>query len=354
MKIRILLIFCLITVLLRLAAVYDREWTESWYAQGLFAGIRRVLDPVFQWIDIPFWYLFWMLIAVWLIWSIRYVFFKGNSKIDKRRAAFRVLAVFSATVIILFNWLWGFNYARVPLESRLGIIPLTLDSAAIAAELDTAMAQLAAANDAKSYGVQDSFEESMEDRTRRYLTATLRDLGYTTPGRPRVHAIQPNGMLLRLGVLGVYWPFIGQGQIDHALPSQLKPYVFVHEMAHAYGFTDEGVCNFLAYLACRQYGDRAFRYSADLAYFRSVAGQYRSIDSVAYAKKRMLLPEGVIADLDSINAGLKKYPTWFSTTAVYDWYLKAEGIEEGVNNYDNVISLVHTWRKKKREPLFKK
>jgi hypothetical protein len=59
-------------------------------------------------------------------------------------------------------------------------------------------------------------------------------------------------------------------------------------------------------------------------------------------------------DLDSINVLMKKYPTWVSTTAVYDWYLKAEGIEEGIENYDKIIALVRVWREKNQLLQLKK
>ncbi len=184
------------------------------------------------------------------------------------------------------------------------------------------------------------------DNESEFLQSKLPKLNYSIKTVETAFNIYPNGLLLRLGVLGVYWPFIGQGQVDNAIPVMLKPFIYVHEMSHAYGFTDEGSCNFLAYIACKNSNDPVFKYSADIALFRTVAGNYKYIDSTGYLAIRSTIPTPIRQDLDSVNVMLRKYPTWVSTTAVYDWYLKAEGIEEGIENYDNIIAMVKAWREK--------
>jgi hypothetical protein len=56
----------------------------------------------------------------------------------------------------------------------------------------------------------------------------------------------------------------------------------------------------------------------------------------------------MIADVDAINAVLRKYPGFFPTfsTLFYNSYLKSQGVEEGVISYSRVVAMVTTWRKK--------
>ncbi len=346
MKFKILILFAVVTILLRFLAVRYTELTENIYSQGIFVAIRNTLDNLFQWINIPLWYVFWLaVISVTIFWAIRFFRNKSNWRV-KRIILFKFVLTYISLIVIVFNWLWGFNYARIPLEEQLQFNMAELDSVSIRVELDSAIAALIVSKRELDACQEPDFDKDLENKTRKYLSGTLSELGYQPSGKPRVFSIYPNGLLLRLGVLGVYWPFIGQGQVDNAIPVMLKPFIYVHEMSHAYGFTDEGSCNFLAYIACKNSNDPVFKYSADIALFRTVAGNYKYIDSTGYLAIRSTIPTPIRQDLDSVNVMLRKYPTWVSTTAVYDWYLKAEGIEEGIENYDNIIAMVKAWREK--------
>ena len=54
----------------------------------------------------------------------------------------------------------------------------------------------------------------------------------------------------------------------------------------------------------------------------------------------------MIADLDAINENNAAYPDIMPQfrDAAYDSYLKAQGIEEGIQNYGKVILMVEAWR----------
>ncbi|MCB0582976.1 MAG: DUF3810 family protein, partial [Phaeodactylibacter sp.] len=70
---------------------------------------------------------------------------------------------------------------------------------------------------------------------------------------------------------GLYFPFTGEGHIDAGLHPLQKPYVMAHELAHGYGFGDEGTCNFLGYLACIGSDDPVIAYIGHLNYWRTLA-----------------------------------------------------------------------------------
>ncbi|MEL6926376.1 MAG: DUF3810 family protein, partial [Bacteroidota bacterium] len=187
---------------------------------------------------------------------------------------------------------------------------------------------------------------ALEPFMRKEMKALLRDLSFPTPGRVRGRQLQPKGILLRFSTAGVYLPWTGECHIDAGLHPLQKPFVMAHELAHGYGFTDEGSCNFLAFLACIQSDHTFVKYSGYLNYWRYLAGAYRSYYPEEYTGFRENLPKGVQNDLNEINAYMARYPDWIPELryVAYETYLKAQGIDEGMENYNRVIMLVTAWR----------
>ena len=129
-----------------------------------------------------------------------------------------------------------------------------------------------------------------------------------------------------------------------------KPYDMAHEFCHGYGFGDEGTCNFLAYLALAKSEYPLLRYSAELDFWRELASTYRRLQPDTYAAFRATLPTGFITHLDNIYKKLDQYPEYFAAFRydVYDQYLKAQGISEGMKNYGKVIPLVLAYKRSEK------
>ena len=58
----------------------------------------------------------------------------------------------------------------------------------------------------------------------------------------------------------------------------------------------------------------------------------------------------MVKDLYSINDNSNKYPDVLPNwrNALYDTYLKTQGIPEGVLSYNRIVMLVKSWREKQR------
>jgi len=176
----------------------------------------------------------------------------------------------------------------------------------------------------------------------------LEKLNYPTAGTVRGRQLQPKGILLRFSTAGVYFPWTGESNIDAGLHPIQIPFTMAHEFAHGYGFTDEGTCNFLAYLACIQSENKMFQYSGHLSYWRYLASSYRRFDRENYTAYFKTLPKGIIADLYAIDANSDKYPNILPELrdAAYDTYLKTQGIGEWMKSYSRIVMLVKAWREK--------
>lgn len=342
----------LFTWLLGIVFNLNPYFTEVVYSRGIFSVLRYVIDYTIGWLPFASLYLA-VPILLWGIWRIYRPPTARKSLSWTRRLGrfFLNTLTLLAAVYTLFYFLWGFNYERRPVEDQLKLPMFALDSAALSAEFELATQEMliaqAALHEKSDEALNwDSFPDELEDRMRENLIRELQKYGYPTPGRVRGRTLWPNGLLMQLGAIGIYIPFVAEGHVDAALHPLSHTYTLPHEMAHGYGFGDEGTCNFWAYLACWEAKHPAIRYAGLLGYWRSVAGQYRRVAPERYKTLRDDLPDGVKADLEAIYAVLKKYPGFFPkfSDKVYDQYLKNQGISEGLANYSRVVSLVAAWR----------
>lgn len=334
-----------------LSAVLPPAAIERFYSRGLFQGVRWAFTGLSGWLPFSFVYLLFFVLLGWLVFSL-VKFFKNKAPWPRRLLGglFSLLA-FAGGVVFFFQVLWGFNYGREPLEKVLGISPKPLTVSELRQELDATTAEVLALR-SQLPGAGDTtvpavlVPADLENILRKNLVTALQRYGYPTPGRVRGRLLWPKGLLLRISTAGVYIPFTGEGNIDAGLHYLQLPFVMTHEMSHAYGFGDEGTCNFLAYLACTQSDDLFLKYVGHLYYWRYVAGDYRTFAPEDYKIFWETLPPGLKADLAAIRREMDKYPDIFPhmRDAAYNAYLQAQGIHEGMKNYDRVIMLVHAWR----------
>ncbi|MEM6770642.1 MAG: DUF3810 family protein, partial [Bacteroidota bacterium] len=257
-----------------------------------------------------------------------------------------------ALLIIAFLLGWGFNYGRQEVTEVMGFSDYqpTLDELrtrvrAQAAELAQLRQQIT--TDTTALTAAD-LPADVEASARQLLVKALQKHGYPTPGRPRLRQLQPKGILLRWSTAGVYWPWAGEGNIDAGLHPLQKPAIAAHELAHAYGFGDEGTCTFWGWLAGEEATDPVQRYAFGLAYWRRLAGKLRQAEPDAYwAWRADSLAPGIRNDLQAIYDNGEQYKDIAPVIrdVAYDTYLKAQGIHEGLLNYGKVVRLVEGYRK---------
>lgn len=331
-------------------------FVERWYSRGLFVGVRWLFTVLDSWWPFAAVYMLVAGLLAWLVWRVRFGK-KEEIPWPKRMLNFghSLLAIVGA-IIFLFQWLWGFNYGRVPLEQRLGFEPKPLTVSELREELMAATTDAIFLRKQLTEGPDTIIAEQLlnpnpETMMRNALTRQLWEMGYPTPGKVRGRSMFPKGILLRFSTAGVYLPFTGEGHVDAGLHHLQRPFVLAHEMSHAYGFGDEGTCNFLAYLACTRSGDPYLKYIGHLYYWRYVASEYLSMAPAEYEQFKKALPSGLRADVRAIQREMDKYPDILPELrdAAYNTYLQSQGIAEGMKNYDRVVMMVAAWRKTANE-----
>ena len=338
----------ILTLILRYFAT--PELIERIYSRGLFLGVRRIFDYGFGWFPIPLLYVFY---AGLIFWAIRKLIQTNWKQLFTGKGILNWLlsvAAFVGGVLFFFFFLWGFNYGRIPLVQQIGLKATPVALPDLKAELEKTTVKILAARQvldplAKETLPINLLPQDIENLCRKAVEETLLSLNYPVAGKVRGRILPTKGILMRFSSSGVYWPFVGEGNIDGGLHPLQQPFTLCHELSHGYGITNEGICNFLAYLASQKSEDAYVRYSGLICYWRYIAIAYQRFAYEDYQTFRKTLPQGFLADLDVINKNLDKYPDILPKLryVAYDSYLKSQGISDGIKSYSTIIMLVRAW-----------
>ena len=329
--------------------------TEYLYARGLFWLLRWLVD--YTWGLLPFaaMYWFWPLLiyGFWRALRASGIFAQGLAWSRRLALAGRFGLNALGLVLAWFLWAWGYNYRRTAVETQLGWAIPELDVQRLRQEAqlaqDSSLACRARIPEVDTLALEARhFPAELEDEMRRLLVLSLQEQGYPTPGRVRGRLLRPQGLLLRSGASGIYWPFIGEGHVDAALHPIQQPFTLAHELAHGYGFGDEAICNFWGFMACMKSHDPAIRYSGFMAYRLYVLMELRALDPQAYAEVVASNSPGMLQDRKAIQAVFEHYPEFFPAAqkAAYEVYLQSQGVKEGLRSYNRMVELVAAWHQR--------
>lgn len=314
---------------------------ERWFSTGIYPAIQRAVTPISNFV--PFAVLDVIgavaLAAVVLV-IVRAVrsAWRTRRAMPLLRAAGHLLAALACGYLV-FLVLWGFNYRRVPMGERLlvGREAPTSD-AVLQLGLDAVARMNSLHAEAHRAGWQD---EEWRNRSLRdafnSVQHVLADAPDAEPGR------------LKRSLLGVYfrWASI-DGMVNPfglevlANPDLLpfeRPFVAAHEWSHLAGYADESEANFVGWLTCIR-ADVPAQYSGWLFLFWQVNGE---VDQAGRARLGEALAPGPRADIQAIVERLRRAQVpWLRNAgwAVYDQYLKANRVEEGVRSYGAVVTLI--------------
>jgi hypothetical protein len=241
--------------------------------------------------------------------------------------------VFAAVVYLAFLVVWGLNYRRQPLTQKLEFDRgrVTRASAVAAAEQAVTLVNglYSAAHQVDDPGV--SLHEAFADAQR-----ALGQHWVAAPGVPKRSLF---GLYFRWAAIdGMTDPFFLEIIVNPDVLSIERPFVVAHEWAHLAGYADESEANFVAWLTCVRGGERA-RYSGWLALYEHLLAALPRDDRRALGAR---LAQGPRDDLSAIDARYRRSTPAVRQAAreVYDNYLKANRVAEGIASYDAVVRLV--------------
>ena len=304
---------------------------ERIYSTGLYPAIQRVLTPATN--LVPFALLDALVIAVLVPTGI--VFVRRLRAAGFRAAIVRLAALLAGVAAIVYLWfllLWGLNYRRVPLEARLDYDGARVTQASAKAFADVAAAAVNGNYGEAHAGVAHSgaLERAFDDAQR-----TLGAKRTAVPGIPKRSLL---GIYFRrAAIAGMTDPLFLEVILNPDLLEFERPVVIAHEWAHLAGYAHESDANFVAWLTCVR-GDAQARYSGWLAAYQYAVG------ALPRAERQSVRPldPGPRGDLRAMYARYARSSPAVRTAAqsVYDQYLKANRVPEGIGSYDEVLRLM--------------
>lgn len=320
--------------------------SKNLYPNYIFPVLRNIYDYSLGFLPFPSIYL---LLPFWIFVIVTYV-----KKERKGKGGFSVLSKVIHILLFIyvtFYWFWGLNYKNDNLAVRLDLEPIEISKEDVFDEASLVMKKVNALRSelgSPIYALPTLYDfNEVEDSLRYHLEAVLSELNLPNSGRVRARALQPDGFLLRFSTSGIYIPFVFEGHIDGGLYHVQHPFTAAHEMAHGYGITNEGECNFLAILVCAGSQDKYIQYSGLLAYWRYMANDVLRRDRSLGTQLLDQRSEGVICDVEEIFKTFEKYPDILPRWRdfIYDAYLKNNGIREGLKSYSSVSNYMFSWKR---------
>ena len=252
--------------------------------------------------------------------------------------------VIVAAIFLSFQLLWGFNYMRVPLISKLEydeqrITPQTereiLRQTVEQLNRESAEARANSWSDDRELrqGLQPSFDATV------LMLGNSRTIAPAIPKKTLLDAY-----LGATGVEGFTNPFGHEVLLNSDLLAFEKPFILAHEWSHLAGYADESEANFIALLACVKSDSPFVRYSGWLALYSYLSSirRARSNDEGFAAGLPALAPE-VKADLRAMAERSQRRLSPAISRAqgeVYDRYLKANRVEVGIESYSLMVRLM--------------
>jgi len=332
---------CVVLAAVVALAPWPAVAVERVYSRGVYAMWQPWVTGLSNRIPVS---LLDVVVAFVLAYLLRAVWRVALPRTGSRWRAFwrhaATTAAVAAAIYLIFIGVWGLNYRRIALRGQLDFEPERVTASATAAFAAEAVARVNELREALTLTAGLRLDpQSVAERLRQPFAQALTSIGLpaATPGRPKVPLVVP--YFRAAGISGMTHPIGLETLIaDNLLPSEL-PIVIAHEWGHLAGMGSESDAGFVGILACVR-GDVLAQYSAWLDIFQ------RALRELPDKKQQELVARLSPAVVEDIRARLERSRRdqirGLSVSAwnVYDRFLRANHVESGVRNYDEVIMLL--------------
>jgi hypothetical protein len=305
-------------------------WIERWYSRWLYLTLQHRITPISN--LVPFALLD---AAIAILLAVLIVAVSRRWRRDgPRRALWRTsvtLVMTAATIYVGFLVTWGLNYRRVPLEMKLDFDRARITPAAARQLGDLAIDR------ANALRAQREQPRSSPALAGAFADALDRlGSGRAVPGVPKRSLL---GYYFRVSAIdGMTVPIFLEVIVNPDVLPFERDFVLAHEWAHLAGYASEAEANFVAWMTCAG-GDADAQYSGWLAVYEHVWSVLPRAGRTALSAR---LSDGVRADLVALAARYEKSTPVVRNTArdVYDSYLRANRVREGIASYTGVVRLL--------------
>ena len=306
---------------------------EEYYSEFIYQYIFKFYSMLFSGFSIAIGDL---LVLLALISSIIYFIFFFRFKINDFINVFVVISI----TIFLFYSLWGLNYFKTPLLSKLDIGEIKYES------LQTTLDQLIDdVNEAHLLlGDEDSTLENLEFDKEKIISElkldNIKKFDKISTTKFAKKSIIPK-IFLYQGVSGYINPFTLEAIVVEEIPSIDFSITVLHEQAHQLGYAAEEDANFLAFISSINNQDPLIKYSGyvfGLSYLLNEIQINHNDDLSSFTDK---INSGIIEDINSRRKFWQKYSNNIINSlqnVLYDFYLKSNNQKAGIASYSRIVN----------------
>jgi len=318
-------------------AIRNSGLVEHFYSIRIYPFIARFISSLSRLYSFSLWDIFWLII-IWMAIS-------GFIVAILKKMKFGLYLLRSLQLLALlysfFYLSWGFNYFRPKIDKRLGWEIPKADEMAFRSVLDSIILKTNENHVLIFSADYTTIDKDVEESYRK--NSKLLGINYPNGAR-RPKTMLFSSIFSKFGVSGYFGPFFNEIHLNYYLLPMDYPFVLAHEKAHQFGVTSEAEANLVAYIICVTSGDQRLRYSAYqylLMYFLRDATKMKD-----YKEFIGKIDKSVLRELrfrqDYYN-DLQSEKLSEMQASANDSYLKANNIEKGVMDYNQVVSLVLSW-----------
>ncbi len=144
-------------------------------------------------------------------------------------------------------------------------------------------------------------------------------------------------------IVGVFTPFSMEANFNTCNTSESIGHTICHELSHLTGFMREDEANFIAYLACRESGDKYLMYSGYYHTMSQLLNAYHSVaTSEEYVEALSLVAPAVYNQIVLENQYWAQFDTPVAevSSTINDTYLKVNNQTDGEKSYGRMVDLV--------------
>lgn len=325
----------------------NEVWVEKYYIHYVFNNLtiflRLTLGEIHFSVGLG---LFYIILFILLFKSVKTTKNLIKSRYTVSLITDLLIKVLTTLGVVfgLYMIMWGLAYHRKPI-AKIVVINTENISSKDLKELCERLIYLTNQSRKKvsdirfqSYRFRQLFKKAPEGYTQ--IAKLFPELSYR---HPSIKMGFTKGIMSSLRTAGLYFPFTAEANINGNLPSFEAPFVICHEMAHQLGFASEDEANYIAYLACVNNPDPAFRYSANYWVLFSAMDALKKADIKSYEALYGKIDPEVFLDnkfSQSISKKFRSPVQDFTSRFLYDLFLKANSQKSGIDSYNLVIELL--------------
>ena len=306
---------------------------EEYYSEYLYQYIFKYYSMLFSGFTIAIGdLLFFLVLISFIIYFIFFFRFKMNDFVN-------VFAVISITIFLFYS-LWGLNYFKTPLLSKLDIGEVKYES------LQTTLNQLIEdVNEVHLLlGDENSTIDNLEFDKEKIISElklnNIKEFDKIPTTKFVKKSIIPK-IYLYQGVSGYINPFTLEAIIVEEIPSIDFSITVLHEQAHQLGYAAEEDANFLAFISSINNQDPLIKYSGYVFGLSYLLNEIQINHNEKLSSFTEKINNGIIEDINSRTKFWQKYSNNIINdiqNVLYDFYLKSNNQKAGIASYSRIVN----------------